>query len=300
MKSRKLLLPVIILAAAILAMAIISIVFSIAKEPVIKESKFAFSITYEIDGETVKIEDVYTARYAYNSGYTDTKSRVYEGGIGTKDSNDIIYMLRQDENTRIELDTNFYAGYMLGDPEYADYFNDFPFEPAIRYYDSNETEYTDEETLLEQGVRLVDWEYPEPIENSLTFSHFSILSGQVVFPVLLFALLAMVAIIIFVKKDEDYVRKPVDVISLVLNYVIGFTALPFIAIGSWLLDIAGNNGDIFSQTLYFTPALTALGIAFSIALRRKGYKKSALIVQFIGPAIFVLLIVALEIYYNLR
>ena len=47
-----------------------------------------------------------------------------------------------------------------------DYFDDEPFEPRIYYYDSNETEYEDEETLSAHGVKLVDFEYPTPIKNS--------------------------------------------------------------------------------------------------------------------------------------
>ena len=299
MKSRKLLLPVICIVVAILAMAIFSVISSIAKEPVIKEGQFAFSITYELDGETVKIEDVYTARYSHNGGYNDTKTRIYKGGIGANAEGDIFYILREENGIRIELDTNLYADYLMGDPDY-EYFDESPFAPVIYYYDADEVEYTDEQTLLAQGVKLVDWEYPEPIENSLTFSHFSILSGQVVFPSLLFALLAMFAIIIFVKKDEDFVRKPIDVVSIVLNYIAGFVAVPFIAVCTWAMDITADNGDVFSQMLYFTSALTALCIGFSIALRRKNYKKAALIVQFVGPAVFVLLVIALEIYFKMR
>ena len=59
MKSKKLLLPAIILAVAILASAVYSVVSSIAFKPTVTEGEFPFSITYELDGERVTIEDVY-------------------------------------------------------------------------------------------------------------------------------------------------------------------------------------------------------------------------------------------------
>ena len=59
MKSKKLLLPTIILAVAILATVVYSVISSIAFKPTVTEGEFPFSITYELDGERVTIEDVY-------------------------------------------------------------------------------------------------------------------------------------------------------------------------------------------------------------------------------------------------
>ena len=75
MKSKKLFLPTIILAVAILATVVYSIISSIAFKPAITEGEFPFSITYELDGERVTIEDVYKVHYVRNDGYADTKSR---------------------------------------------------------------------------------------------------------------------------------------------------------------------------------------------------------------------------------
>ena len=55
------------------------IIAGIALKPKITESEFPFSITYEYDGETVTIKDVYKVRYEKLGGY---KSRVYSGEIG--------------------------------------------------------------------------------------------------------------------------------------------------------------------------------------------------------------------------
>ena len=66
MKSKKISLSALILIVAVLVAAVYSAVSSIAKKPTITEGEFPFSITYELDGETVTINDVYEACYVSN------------------------------------------------------------------------------------------------------------------------------------------------------------------------------------------------------------------------------------------
>ncbi|MBQ5761643.1 MAG: hypothetical protein IIW02_02370 [Clostridia bacterium] len=290
MKNKKLFIPTIILIAAILASATYMVISSIAKKPTTTEGEFLFSITYELDGETVTINDVYRARFVKNDGFANTKSRMYVGEIGNRGENNTIYILKEDENTCVELRTNFYPDYLMGDPEY-DYFDEKAFEPQIYYYDAEEQEYSDEETLLAQGIKLIGFEYPTPIENSLVFSHISYLSSAVVLPTLIIALLALVAIIIFVKKDKELKYKAIDIVSLVLNFVIGFALIPYISIAAMLIDINGGGPDFHYQVFYFFPLIFVLCIAASIALRRKGYGVKALVTELIGPVVFALFLV---------
>lgn len=290
MKNKKLFIPTIILIAAILASATYMVISSIAKKPTTTEGEFLFSITYELDGETVTINDVYRARFVKNDGFANTKSRMYVGEIGNRGENNTIYILKEDENTCVELRTNFYPDYLMGDPEY-DYFDEEAFEPQIYYYDAEEQEYSDEETLLAQGIKLIGFEYPTPIENSLVFSHISYLSSAVVLPTLIIALLALVAIIIFVKKDKELKYKAIDIVSLVLNFVIGFALIPYISIAAMLIDINGGGPDFHYQVFYFFPLIFVLCIAASIALRRKGYGVKALVTELVGPVVFALFLV---------
>lgn len=285
MKSKKLFLPTIILIIAILATAAYSVISSIAFKPTVTEGEFPFSITYELDGERVTIEDVYKVHYVRNDGYADTKSRVYAGELKSSGEDNTLYTLKKDENGRIELWTHFYTEYLMGDSEY-DYFDDEPFEPRIYYYDSEETEYHDEETLAAQGVKLISFKYPTPIENSFVFSHISYFSGAVVLPTLLISLLALVAIIIFVRKEKELKYKAVDIISIVLNFVIGFTLIPFVTILGVFIDIEGGGPELYYQVTYFIPMFSVLCIAASVALRRKGYGVKSLIAELIGPAVF--------------
>ena len=93
-------------------------------------------------------------------------------------------------------------------------------------------------------------------------------------------------------------KKPLDVISTVFNYIIAFTAVPFLAIVAWLGDALGDNESFFNQALYYIPALIILGIAASVALRRKGYKVAGFIAQFVGPVLFILTLVISEILWR--
>ena len=290
MKNKKLSLPVIILAVAILAISIYSVISSLAFKPTVTEGEFPFSITYELDGERVTIEDVYKVHYVRNDGYADTKSRVYAGELKSSGEDGTLYTLKKDENTRVELWTRFYADYLMGDTEY-DYFDDEPFEPKIYYYDAQETEYHDEETLAAQGVKLISFEYPPPIENSFVFSHISHFSDAVVLPTLLISLLALIATIIFVRKEKELKYKAVDIISIVFNWIIGIFYLGFISILAFFIDIEGGGPELYYQIMYFIPAISVLCLAASVALRRKGYRKSSLITEFIGPAVFAIYLI---------
>lgn len=286
MKRYKLFLPTIILVAAIMLTVISAFIAGIALKPTVTESEFPFSITYELDGETVTINDVYKARYKENKKY---KYRTYIGEIGNLGEDNTIYTLKTDETGRIELWTHFYPDYLMGDAWY-DYFDEEAFEPRIYYYDAEENEFYDRETLSEQGVKLISFEYPEPIENSMVFSHIIIPESDVVVPAIIIAFLAMLATIIFVKKDNDYISMPINTITVVFNFVIGFIVSPFFMTFAGLLEAMGDVGDIMNLVIYLLPALTILGITASIALRRKLYGKSALIVQFISPAVFVVIL----------
>ena len=287
MKKGKLFLPTIILVSAVVITMVSVIIAGISLKPVVTESEFPFSITYELDGETVTINDVYKVHYDDDEAY---KYRVYDGKIQGKEEDNSYYVLKKEENGRIELWTHFYADYLMGDPEY-DYFDEEPFEPRIYYYDVQETESHDQETLAEHGVKLISFEYPEPIKNSLRFSHIVMPEGEIVLPSIIIALLALIATLIFVKRDNNYVRKPINVITIVFHFIIGFIAFPFFAIFAGLLSALGDVGDVMNLITYLLPALTILCITASIGLRRKLYGKSALVVQFISPAVFMIIII---------
>ena len=295
MKNKKLLLPTIFLAVAIFAIFASSLINIIALKPTVTEKEFPFSITYELDGERVTIEDVYQVNYVKNDKDDNHKGRVYEGKLLSSGENGSHFILKKEEGGRIELWTHLYADYLMGDPEY-DYFEEGEaFEPKIYYYDSMETESHEEETLAAHGVKLISFEYPTPIENSLVFSHLSYFTGTVVLLTFPIALLALLATVIFVRKEKELKYKAVDIISIILNFVIGTTYLGFVTILALLIDMEGGGPELYYQIMYFIPAVSTLCLTASIALRRKGYGKSSLITQLIGPIIFALYLI---IFYS--
>ena len=290
MKSKKLILPIIIMSLTILAMVIFSVVFCIAKKPVITEGEFEFTITYELDGETHTIEDVMTVRYEGNDGYSNTKYRNYSGKIGSLDRDDVTkFVFKESETECLFLETGLCADCLMGDPK-KDCPHSVPMAPQLVYDDEYGMRYRDEETLMAQGARLVSWEYPEPIENEFVFSHMSNMSGEVVVYLLAISLLALIVTIIFVKKEKDLTYNHVDQVSIVFNFLISLIALPFVTICTLLMDIVGGTYRLSHQMLYFSSAVIVICIAASIALRRKGFRKSSFIVQFGGPAFFILLL----------
>lgn len=290
MKSKKLLLPTSILIAAMIAMAIFSVVSNIAKKPAIAEAEFPFSITYELNEKTETIDGVYVARYTGNGGYTSTTGRLYQGEIiSQREDMDGSFVLSETPEGAIILYTEFSADYLMGDPLY-DYFSDRDFAPTLVYYDHSENDsYTDEQTLLNHGVRLISWEYPEPIANAFVFSHISYLSSEAVIPLTLIAALALLAVLIFVKKDKTLGKQKRDVFSVICNFVIAIIAVPFFTICSIFSDINGSSPELEHQLLYLIPAITILGLAASVSLRRRGLRKSGFMVQFVGPVVFALL-----------
>lgn len=52
--------------------------------------------------------------------------------------------------------------------------------------------------------------------------------------------------------------------------------------------------SLWQQLLYMTPALTVSGIAASVALRRCGYGKSGLLIQLMGPILFVIAVMTVS------
>ena len=293
MKSKKLALPMIILVIAILAMAVLGIVSNIAKKPTITEMDFPFSITYELNGETVKVDAVYAVSYVGNGGYVKATTRIYEGEvISETEGADTSFVISQTDADYITIYTRIQADYLMGDPAY-DYYDDAPFEPILAYCNMESGETIEGQDLSDYGAKIISWDYPQPIENSFVFSHIAHLSGADVLPFLLTAALAAVSMFIFVRKEKSFTKLPANTISILLNIVIALTLLPFATIFAVFCDINGSSGELSHQMCYLLPTVTMLGLAASIGLRRRACSKGSIYVQLIGPFYFAILLILL-------
>ena len=295
MKSKKLLRTAVIIIAAIVLMAVYAVISSIAKAPTITEKEFPFSVTYEINGETKTFEGVYDVKFTGHGAYVDPTQRLYEGTvISDHEGADTSCILGEVEGGVIMLYTKFHPDYLMGDT-YYDYFDDEEFRPILTFQEPDGTTYEDEATLLAHGAKLISWEYPEPVENSFTYSHISYMSGSVVLPLVIIAAVALLAVIIFVKKEKGLGTQPIDKISVVFNFAIALVAVPIMTIYGMFSDIVGSSPELLHQLGYLAAPVTMIGLAVSVGLRRKGFSKASLIAQFVGIAYFAVLIVLILI-----
>ena len=294
MKNKKLFMPTIIIISGIVLAVLTSIFFCIAKKPTITEYSFPFSITYEFNGKTETINDEFICTYTGPGESIDPADRFYDGYLAKSNAIDYRgdYLIQSYDDGELVIYTNFFAGYMMGDPYYVDHYTEYyKFEPYVAFYVYDDyREYEEEEYLALYDVKIVEWEYPQPIENTFVFSNITRLTYNNVLPALVVSLLTLLACIIFVTKEQGLTFGVVDKIPVILNFIIGLVVLPFLTIVCCFIDINGSGADLPYQIAYCVPAITGFGLAASVSLRRKGYKKSGFIAQFAGVAVFALVI----------
>lgn len=293
MKSKKLLLPTLILLIALLAAVAVNIALSIAKKPAIAEKDFQFSVTYEYNGKLETVEGVCSCSFNPENQSVDPLDRFYSSTVSFGEEanadNHRNYLIAEDKDGQLVIITCLDAGYLMGDPQYEeDAAEDH--RPYIAYYDSEGVEYSDEATLKKHGVRLVSWEYPEPIENEFVFSHLTRIHVGSVIPTVIVGYLALLLCFVLVKKENDIAVGSLYQLSTILNFIVGIVVIPALTLICALLDVNGDGSGIVSQICYCVPALSALCLAASVALRRKGYAKSGLIAQFVGPVVFAVML----------
>ena len=137
---------------------------STVPRPEVKEGRFNITVTYEYNGEVKEASGVYVCEYDGVNWWdinADTYANWTESYEGDIQDDGIIPICNTDDGGEIFISLLMYPEYFMGDPEYADY------TPRIRA----ELWYTDEQTddierIAEHGVKLISYEYDEPIENS--------------------------------------------------------------------------------------------------------------------------------------
>ena len=100
------------------------------------------------------------------------------------------------------------------------------------------------------------------------------------------------------REQEEEKRSNVATIAIIACSVVMVLAIvvflvPFATVYGVLSDITGISPALTHQLGYLIPAISLLGVAAAIALRRKGYRKAAFGTQLIGPLLFGLLMLCL-------
>ena len=269
----------------IATLALLFLGYSVQK-PKVAQQEFPFTITYSYQGETQTISDVYLGEYVRSAKYLGDDSLAWYGYI--KDHNRLesdFYRIGEINGQAFSINLNIEPGYLMGDPKFAGSVCQ-PTGVCHSFDGTNEITVTDPAELEKLGFSIVNWEYPKPIENAFSFGGISLSSEATIYTAAI-AVLALLACMILIKKDKELTCGTLDKISILLNILVIVIGFPFILIVSSLSEILAEVSPI-QQLLYFSPALTVIGIAASVTLRRMGHKNLGFLIQFAGPAVFAL------------
>lgn len=250
------------------------------QSPKVALQEFPFTITYTLQGQTETISDVYVVEYIRTEKYIGDDVVAWFGYI--KDHNRLEldwYRIADLDDKSFAINLNIEPGYLMGDPNCAGMEAD-PSLVCHSFDGTNDISVTDPAELEQLGFTLVSWEYPKPIENRFSFGGIS-LSSEGTMLTAAIAVIALLACVILIKRDREITGGALNKVSVVLNFLIMLVAFPCILICSALTEIVAD-ASLMQQFVYLSPALTAAGVAASVALRRCGFRKASFFVQFIG------------------
>ena len=293
MKIKNLRISAILLVGLLVAYAILTVILCYNTKPAVSEGEFPFSITYEYLGETKTISGVYSCKFEGSQTVFREHDRYWSGEITYTEGD---YFVFQEEMKTLAVQPYMIAGYFMGDPLHSDIYQVYGLEgpePYAEYYDyENEISITDfdkDEELAAIGFRFVDYSYAQPIENSFSFSGVEYEADNIIFFVALMLVFLLVCII-FVRKDKEYKYSYLDKSCIIVNFIVGIIAVPFISLICTMFGLTGSGYEWIDQCIYNIPSFTILCLALSVMLRRKGYSKQGFFVQFGGILAFVLML----------
>lgn len=146
--------------------------FARVPRPEIKEGEFDFALTYELDGETKKIEGTYVCKFEGTSRALDGVGRDWKGYI--KDHEDFTdYEIKTTDEGVIKIDLDICSEFFMSDPNYQNMKSSDDPNPEPYVYitsgDPNIEDPANEVTFdIYEGddVKIISFEYDEPIENT--------------------------------------------------------------------------------------------------------------------------------------
>ena len=152
-----------IIALLLLSIGLTSCGFGVPR-PEVKEGRFNITVTYEYNGEVKEASGVYVCEYDgvnwwdINADPYANWKESYEGDI---QDDGIIPICNTDDGGEIFISLLMYPEYFMGDPEHAE---STPIVRAEIFYDDRQID--DADVIAEYGVKLIDFEYDKPIENT--------------------------------------------------------------------------------------------------------------------------------------
>lgn len=293
MKNKSLKLPIIIIAVGIIIAIAAGLLTSMQKAPEITNQDFNFSITYKLDGETKTINGVYSSRFTgFGGNGIDPLCRYYEGTykVEGEDDDDRCFTIAEKDGYELYIVALLNDYYLMGD-EGNGYYDSYGVGPTLEAQDKDGNQYDGTQLPDVFDAEIVSFEYPEPIENTFNFTGFSGLSVINTEVIVLVGILTLVLCMIFVQKSDGVEYRVLDKIGIALNFAAMLFALPIIYIVSVFVQAYPVGPDWIYQAYLCIPQIIPFSIAVSLSLRRKGFRKSGFFIQFLAPAIEVLLVV---------
>ena len=301
MKTKKITAVMIIFVITAIAYIAATVLFCYTTKPAVTEGEFPFSITYEYQGETGTLSGVLECEYSGSCTIHGEHHRYWTEETRYDNPDNVEYPFVIDQNdelqTTLSLYENMSAGYFMGDPLYADYYLNYGLadvQPRVSYYDYKNDiilEEANQEDILDSiGFKIIDFTYPEPVENSFSFSGIRYEADNVIIFIAIMLVFFLLCLI-FVRKDKEYRYSKLDKCGIVFNFLVGIIAVPFISFFCILFGIVESHIELINQITYNVPSIAILCLALSVVFRRKGYPKTGFFIQFGGILPFVLILV---------
>ena len=282
-----------ILTIGVVLCLVVCLTAGVIKTPNITEHDFNYAATYQMDGETKTVEGVYSVQFVSTGDGTDPHYRYYVGHYlsdptsGEPEN----HIIAEKDGLVLRVVFIFNDGFLMGDGGIGETYDDAIPQPYLAAYDNMGVEYSDMETLEKFGAELISWELPQPIENSFRFSGIVMLYSGSMLLMLLVGILAIIACMIFVKRDKTIPYTALDKVSIAFNFLVAFVALPIMTLVVTLMPIYVSGDELLYKLDLCIPAITTLSLAVSLALRRIGCSVTGFCVQFIGSVLFTILAV---------
>ena len=147
-----------------------------APEPSIKEGRFNFSVTYEVDGEVETISSVFVCKFVEAGRLLDGFYVKWDSYIEDPEIEELFpeyhyncIIVEINEDGTIYLDLNLFEDYFMSEPGYKDLRDCTP-KLFMEYHDDKAEEFdsygTEDPAVIESyGVKIISYEYDAPIEN---------------------------------------------------------------------------------------------------------------------------------------
>ena len=295
MKCKSLRIPAIIIAIGIIIAIAASLLVSMQKAPTVTNHDFDFSITYKLDGETKTINGVYSSRFTgFGGNGVDPLCRYYEGTykVEGETDGDRCFTIAEKDGYTLYIVALLNDEYLMGDVE-NDSYESCHEEPTLEAEDKVGNQYDETNLPAIFDAEIVSFEYPEPIENTFRFSGFSGLYAANTGVMILVGVITLILCMIFVRKGDGVEYRVLDKFGIALNFAAILFVLPIIYIAVVFVQAYKVGPDWLYQTYLCIPQIFPFSVAASLSLRRKGFRKSGFSIQFLAPAMEVV-IVAME------